>query len=686
MLVVLGSCNRPEKAQSTEAFPDAPVILISIDTLRADRLPAYGYSGVRTPHIDALRGESILYSNAYSHVPLTLPSHASILTGLLPEQHKVRNNIGYPYDPAMPSIPSMLKGKGYETGAAVSAVVLRGTSGLARAFDFYDDTVAVKGGAAAGSLQRSGRETVEVAKNWISPRREKPFFFMLHLFEPHSPYVPAEQFRSYPSPYDGEIATVDEVLGSFISFLKEQGIYDRAVIVLLSDHGEGLNDHGEDEHGIFLYREAIHVPLMVKLPQSRRGGETVQQPAQLIDVLPTVAELAGATPPATGGNSLLKIGALPVRSVFSETMYPRIHLGWSDLRSLVDDSHHYIDAPSPELYDVKGDPGEKNNVLADNRRVYARMRAETDKHDRTLNLPTQIDPEAAKQLTALGYLGQSGGGDPAGPLPDPKDRIGDLPAMRAAATAAAAGRYDEAIAALKRIVEGNPRFVDAWSELAKTLDAAGRHEEAIAAYKRNIELSPSLATELSLSIGFVYLNMRKFDDAEAHARAAISTNPPGAYLLLARAALGKKDFAATMQHANAAIAYASYRKDAMVLLGQALAGQHRFPEALDILQKAKQEAGATPVALLDYARGDVLARMNRISEAEAAFNEEIANFPRDHHAYASMTVLHLLQGREQQAVALMQQMIRANPSKASSELAVRTFTELERPDLAARFR
>ena len=245
------------------------MVIISIDTLRADHLPIYGAAGPETPAIDALAKDSVVFENAYSHVPLTLPSHVTILTGLLPKDNGVRNNLGYRFDSAAhPSVPTLLKARGYATGAAVSAYVLRGATGLAAAFDDYDDQMdRASEGTAMGEVQRPGARTVAVAVRWVNTRRDQPFFYLLHLFEPHAPYAPPEPFKSrYAAhPYDGEIAAADAVLGQFLEALKSGGVYDRATIILLSDHGEGLGDHGEAQHGIFLYREAIHVPLLLKL-------------------------------------------------------------------------------------------------------------------------------------------------------------------------------------------------------------------------------------------------------------------------------------------------------------------------------------------------------------------------------------------------------------------------------------
>src|SRR6266545_772697 len=400
-LLIATGCGR----RNVATYPNAPVIIISIDTVRADHLPMFGYSGVETPNLDAFRGDAVLFTSAYSQVPLTLPSHTAILTGLLPPQNGVRNNIGYVLDPRIATIPSFLKQHGYETGGAVSAFVLRGSAGLSHSFDFYDDAIANRPDVATGALQRSGRITEQIAARWIDARTSRPFFFFFHIFEPHAPYEPEEPFRSrYADAYDGEIATADAIVGDFIADLKRRRIYDRAIIFLLSDHGEGLNQHGEPEHGIFLYREDILVPLLVKLPGSAARGTKIDSPVALVDLFPTIAQLIGAAAPANLSGRSLFMRAEGERRIYSESLYPRIHLGWSELRSLEDSRHHFIQAPKPELYDMQRDPEEKNNVLSEDRRTYAQMRDELARYTDKATLPSHVDPEEAKKLAALGYL------------------------------------------------------------------------------------------------------------------------------------------------------------------------------------------------------------------------------------------------------------------------------------------
>jgi hypothetical protein len=277
-LLLLACHRQPE-------FSRATVVLISVDTLRSDHLPAYGYGGVQTPNLDAFRRDSILFQRAYSHCPMTLPSHVSILTGLLPTEHGVRNNIGYRFDGGkFRTLADALRARGYRTGAAVSSYVLRSETGISHGFDDYDDSIPVAAAGAISEHQRSGYETLKFTLPWIERNAQQPFFFFFHIYEPHAPYDPS---------YDGEIAKSDDIVGRLLARLKSLGIYDRALIIFLSDHGEGLWDHGEDQHGILLYRESLQVPLMIKLPRSTHRGSLVARPVALKDVFPTVLDTLG---------------------------------------------------------------------------------------------------------------------------------------------------------------------------------------------------------------------------------------------------------------------------------------------------------------------------------------------------------------------------------------------------------
>ncbi|HEY2324813.1 MAG TPA: sulfatase-like hydrolase/transferase [Thermoanaerobaculia bacterium] len=681
--VALAGCRRHEG----ETYRGAPVILISIDTLRADHLPMFGYRSVDTPALDALRRDGVLFTNAYSQVPLTLPSHAAMLTGLLPPGNHVRNNIGYSLDAKVPTLPALLHDAGYATGAAVSAFVLRGSAGLAKSFDFYDDKIENVPGKPVSGLQRSGAITESIAKEWISQHDGGPFFFFLHLYEPHSPYTPPEPFFSrYASKYDGEIATADSIVGDFIAFLKSRGIYDKAIIVFLSDHGEGLSQHGDPEHGIFLYREEIHVPLVVKLPKSARAGQWVGEPVALVDLLPTITQLTATTAPAHIDGISLFAKHDPHRRVYSETLYPRIHLGWSDLYSLTDHRFEFIRAPRAELYDVVRDPAETTNIINNERRAYSSMRTDLDRMvPSSLEMPSRVDPEEAKKLTALGYLGSTAAPS-AGPLPDPKDRVGEIGDLLHAGTLAHEGHDAEAIPLFEKVLGQNPRLADGWSQYGASLEREGRYGDAIAAYKRTADLSPELAPWLS--IGSLLLKMKRYDEAAQHAQLAMKGNPGGAHMLLARIALAKKDARTAENEARAAQDDPYSGIPASVLIARIWSEEGRAADALSLIDSTAQRAqreNSPPVEGLQYVRGDALARMQRFPEAAEAFRAEIGLFPHDLETYSRLAVVTGLLGGVNGSRQVMESMVRANPNKVAREYAAHTLESLGDRAGAAQF-
>jgi arylsulfatase A-like enzyme len=602
--------------------PGTPVVLVTIDTLRADHLPAYGYRAVATPHLDALAREGVLFENAWTPSPLTLPAHASLLTGRLPEEHGLRNNLGYTLAPGRhATLQGLLRARGYATGAAVSAYVLRGETGLRDGFDVYDEVPAATVATdSAGRVQRAGPETASRLLAFARGTLPRPVFLFLHLYEPHLPYEPPEPFRGAAAhPYDGEIAAADAVLGTFVAELKRAGVYDRALVVLGSDHGEGLGDHGEADHGILLYREALHVPLIVKLPGGDGAGRRVREPVGLVDVLPTVAAVLGLEAPADlPGRSLFT--AVPGRMLFAETFYPRIHLGWSELRSVADDRHHLIAGRREELFDLQRDVAERSDVLAREPAAAARLRRELERHAASLEAPREASAEASERLRALGYLAGPGP-DVNGERPDPRDELPLLQALRTAFGLAAAGRDAEAATAFREVLSGNDRLFDAQFGLAESLARLGRHDEADAAFARAQELWPSPSVEI------------------ARARARVALDRAAADLAANRAA-----------------------------------------SALRLLDGARArlaDAKAGPLRDLEFLRGDAFGRLNRLREAQAAFEEEIRLYPDNSTAYARLAVVWGLQGRKVSEVhRLLESMQARSPGAETALLAARTLDSM----------
>jgi arylsulfatase A-like enzyme/Flp pilus assembly protein TadD len=668
VLATVTTCARFTGSPSNET----PVILISIDTLRSDHLPAYGYDRVSTPHLDALRADSILYERAYSHCPLTLPSHATIFTGLLPSANGVRDNVGYRIDDKAPTLAELLKKNGYATGGAVSAFVLRRESGMGRGFDFYDDDVeAVGKGEVIGHVQRAGSETVAAAGQWLDKVQQDPFFLFVHLYEPHTPYTPPEPYRSqYKSAYDGEIAYVDRIVGNFLDSLKRRGLYDKALIVLLSDHGEGLNDHGEEEHGIFLYREALQVPLMVKLPKSRKGGESVKAPVQLVDVFSTILEQT-ATPAVRHERSARSLVAMtedaPKRAIYAESYYPRLHFGWSDLHSLIDGDRHFIRAPIPELYDLGADPAEKKNLLPGERRSYVQMRTAIEPFVKAASAPAAVDPEEAAKLAALGYVGSSvstSGAD--GALPDPKSTVHVFQQIRQAYTYFRDEKFEQALAITGDLLRDNDKIVDIWDLRSKILVKMGRTRDAIAAAREGLKRQPN-AVSLLMAVANHSIAVKDLEQAQSHAELLLKYEPSRAREILARVAVERGDYKRAREEAQASVKNSHDPTPGYLTLGLIAKKQNDFPAALRYLDEAAKVVARhkKPLPTLHFNRGDVLARLGRNAEAEQEFRQEIAAYPDNPEAYSSLILLLSTQGRTDEATQLVYELVRRSPGAAS---------------------
>jgi arylsulfatase A-like enzyme len=455
-----------------------PVIIISADTLRSDRLPAYGYRGIRTPHLDELRGDSVLFERAWSPYPLTAPAHASIFTGLLPGRHGVRDNSGYTLTRGVRTLPEILARHGYATGAAISSEVLRASTGLSRGFSFYDESFQTP--------ERSGTETVGVALSWLSANKSKPPFLFVHLYEPHWPYEP---LPSIADPYDAEIVRVDVLVGRLVEGLRRREIYDQSLVVFLSDHGEGLRDHGEQQHGVLLYREALQIPLMVKFPGNRWRGRRVSSNVQLIDIAPTIIDqIARPVPGTFPGVSLagLVTRDSSSRAIYAETWYPRNQLGWHELRSMIRDDVHLIAGRRVELYDLTRDPGEKTDLSDSSRRKAVALLRELRAHDSPATRPN-AGSARSEALSALGYL--SGGGEDETVFhPEPRDRIMILPPMLRLMTALRRDQNADALRITNELLSEHPTFIELWERKAMALLGLGRKKEAEAAAREATRL------------------------------------------------------------------------------------------------------------------------------------------------------------------------------------------------------
>jgi len=660
--LVLAACGRRGAVD-----PKAPIIIISIDTLRSDHLPAYGYTKVETPAIDAFRKDAILFERAYSHCPLTLVSHASLFTGVLPAEHGIRDNLGYNLDPKTKTIAELVKAKGYATGGAVSAIVLRGETGIKRGFDFWDDTIDLDPSSLTiARAQRSGDATRALAEKWIGQHKSQPFFFFFHIYEPHAPYEPPEPFKSrYGSTYDGEVAAADDVVGKLLDYLRAEGLYDRATIVLMSDHGEGLGEHGEEEHGVLLYRETLQVPLMLKLPNERQKGTSVAAPVGLVDVFPTIAQAFGPVP-KNAGASLLDIAAGKItqpRPIYSETYYGRFHYGWNDLHSIVSGPHHYIQANKPELYDVVADPAELKNTLLENRRVYVALREQIKPLIHAAAAPANVDDEQKQQLIALGYVGSTISTEANAVLPDPQENIGKANLIGQAFRAAKNEKYDEAVKLTDDLLRDNPNMADVWMVRARALDKLGRREEALEAAKQGLRISPTTTTFMAMVAQFA-LDLGKLDEAEQHARLALKGTPHEAHRLLAQVYMEKKDFAKARAEANLTSEDTRNGPALLMLLGRVDLAEGNVERSLKYFTDSLAQIDSAhhkPLPKLNFYIGDALARLGRADEAERSFLNEIRLFPSDPQAYVNLMLLYVAEAKNREAAELTFSLEKAAP-------------------------
>ena len=684
--------------QRQGAAAAGPIILISIDTLRADRLPAYGYRGTRTPHIDRLVADGVLFENAYSHSPQTLPSHTSMLTGELPFEHGVRDNIGFSVKRDQRTLPQALRSMGYATGGFVSAYVLRQQVGIDQGFDRYDDELPPAApDRPLGQMQRPGMETLAAAANWIGSLGSGKFFLFFHIYEPHRPYSPPPHISS-SNAYDGEVDYSDEIIGKLLDDLRSRDLYDSATIVLLSDHGEGLGDHGEDEHGIFLYRETTHIPFIVKLPRSRQAGRKVPDPVQHVDLMPTILELAaGAASNQTGfGRSLVPAlagtGELAGASIYAESLSPRYHFGWSELYALSDDRYRLIRAPKDELYDLTQDPKELTSIADQRAQVRTAMRRALDAmiSTKTLTAPSAVSDEDRQKLAALGYVGTQSGASletESDKLPDPKDRIEVLRKYRRATDLAGTRKFTEAVGLFREILRDEPAMTDVWLQLADIYNRLGLTAQAVDAFKEVVKRNHKDPAGLTGAASGL-LRLGRLDEAKAHAELATAVAPAISHELLARIAVQRGDTdlarreAKLAQEADPTLPLGSFVEGAL------LHAQGRYAAAVPHLQQAREALQKRTVQMPDvnYYLGDSLARLERYAEAMPYFQAEIAMFPGHIRARAGLAMLHRAMGQQAQSEQAIQELLENAPTREGYDVAAQLWTMFGEPARAAQTR
>jgi arylsulfatase A-like enzyme/Flp pilus assembly protein TadD len=678
--------GEPLEAQGPSSPPgsrrSAPnVILITLDTLRPDRLGCYGSDLVDTPNIDSFAAEGVRFTNAASTVPFTLPAHSSIMTGLYPPTHGVRENVGYVLDDRFPTLAELLADGGWATGGFISAFVLDRRWGIGRGFDHYFDDFDLKEMETAnmGSVQRDGAETVAAAVGWLDERpAEKPFFLWLHLYDAHEPYTPVEPFKSrYPGrPYDGEVAYTDSLVGDFRHALDERGLLDGSLVVVTSDHGEGLGDHGEEFHGFFVYDSTIHVAMIVRLPSGVGAGHVVNQAVSHVDLLPTILDLVNLpVPDDVQGRSLVPViegrDVDADRSVYSESLYPLLHYGWAPLRALRSDRFKFIDVPRPELYDIEQDPAEAQNLYSREPNRSREMtvalddlRHRIDSGEQPGGTGPEMDERTLAQLQALGYMaGQGGVGvedEEARDRADPKDRLQLHQKIMAAQSMMGRHEYDDASRILERVLAEDEAILDAHQMLGQIAAGEHRWNDAIRHFQRALELNPEHERSL-FELSKAYAELGRFDDALVGFRRYLDLHGSDVRASVAVSdiyvELGKfDDAAAVLEQASAEGEASAFFSNA---LGEVRVEQGRDDEALPLFERAIDEDDE--YALPHFNLGVLYEERGDVHSAIAQYERAIEIAPRYFKAQFNLGNIYASMGDVDRARELWEASIESNP-------------------------
>ncbi len=629
---------------ATTRAPSGPVnvVVITLDTLRADRVGAYGYAAGRTPHLDALARAGVRFDDAVSASPITGPAHAGLLTGRYPARLGVRDNATTPVPDSAVTLAEMLAANGYDTGGFIGAFILDRPYGFAQGFQTFDGFARVESGREANA-ERTGADVVDRALQWLSARpAERPFFLWVHLYDPHAPYAAPAPYGSdfAAQPYDGEVAFTDAQVGRLLDALRARGVMERTVVMALADHGESLGEHGEDEHGVFLYEPVVRVPWLVSGP-GIRGGAVVTDQVRSLDLAPTVMSVVGL--PVPQGLDGMDLGPLlrgearaSSPAAYAESFYPRFHYGWSELRSVRADGWKVIDAPRPELYNLREDPHERSNLYEAQRALADRMIAEATRMDReftggALVEVVQPDRDTMERLRSLGYVGTSATTLPAGTRgPDPKDRIAERREFKVLMSAAIdelrGGRAATAIDKFRRLIAINDKAYDLHQLLGEAYQTLGRLPEALGEYEY---------------------------------AALLNQRAPAPVLAAAEVHLAMGDLGAARRRRDQAAALDPQSFDVFVVSGRILEAEGRMPEALTAYERAVTLNGANPRPRMLLV--GVASRLQRYDLAEAQLRALLTMGYQPSRTHFALGRLAHLRGRTDEAAQHYREALRLEP-------------------------
>jgi choline-sulfatase len=665
---------------------DLNLLLVTLDTTRADRLGAYGFTAVETPNLDRIAREGVLFEHAVSPAPLTLPAHSSLFTSKLPPAHGVRDNGGFFLDERETTMAERLKSRGFRTGGFVGAYVLDHKWGVAQGFDKYFDNFDLSKyrSVSLSSVERRGNEVADRALEWLDRVGSSKFFAWVHFYDAHSPYDPPEPYKSRYAdrPYAGEIAFVDSQVGRLLAWLDAHQLLDKTIVVVIGDHGESLGDHGEGTHGFFVYESVLHVPLLIRTPYDAMGGRKVSDVVRNVDVLPTVLDLLGI--PASDkfeGQSLVSLmtGARSGLGLeaYAEAVYPRFHFGWSDLRTLRAGRYKYIEAPRPELYDLEKDPKESTNIYPQRRALGGQMRARLHSLEQRLSAtassaraPAEIDPDTRDRLASLGYVGTfvSGGSSAPSELADPKDKIELFNLITHARDLSRHDKNsDEAINSLLEVTRQDPKVIDAWFMLGNEYYRKRQFTQAIESYKQALALKSDYDLVV-INMANAYRQLGKDEEALVGYRRFMSLDPrnaqiryEAAQILLDRGRLAEArtqlEEALKLQPSMAAA------RNALGIIalknGDAAQAEREIRSAIDL--KADVRLAHFNLALLAEQRGDLSAAVDE-------YKREIELYPTSYKAEFNLGRLYEQIGDVPAQLEAYKKAIDINPNFAEGHL------------------
>ncbi|PWT91831.1 MAG: hypothetical protein C5B54_04570 [Acidobacteria bacterium] len=648
------------------------VLLISIDTLRADHLGCYGYSKT-TPAIDALAAKAVVFEQAISQVPLTLPSHCTIMTGQYPNQHGVRNNENFVLPASSKTLASVFRENGYNTGAVVGSFSLDSIFGINQGFQFYEDQIGKSHDPETERYVERKAETVwKLGSKWIDAQKG-PWFCFLHFFDPHAAYAPPPPF---PQNYDGEIAYVDKVIGEIGSYLQEKNLLYTTIVVLLSDHGEALGEHGEASHGVFLYDATTHVPLMIVAPGFK--PTRIKNQVRLVDVAPTIVDLAGLQKkPAYSGESLIADmnGAGKELPAYSETYYTNLLMGWAPLHSIRENGKKWIDAPKAELYDLQHDPKELKNLYSPSA-VPQEFKTELQRHvpEATASAPLKnysVDPEVQEKLASLGYV-TGGSAVPVNSSFDPKDGIEVWGKIEDAVQAEQTGQLEKSKQLFLEALKKQPDNVMAKKFLAATLQKAGQDQEAIQ-YLQSALKSGLHRNDTMYQLAQAYYGLQQYDQVVKQLDSLLQIDPqnPKALKMAALASMHLKQYPAAAKYFERQLAIKPADYESLTDYARVLSYLQDDQKALAVYEKLASYRPLTEEEAIQVAA--IYLTSQKLDAAEKYFELAVKANSKSIPAWKGLALIHASRREWPQAV---QAFVEANSCAEANKIVQQAASEI----------